>query len=392
MIKSIRLQNFFGFQDCTINLEKGENVLVGINGSGKSNFFKAIRFLFEMIMSGSVKDLIIDAWGGRENIIFVENKDKTFNITYFFDVNSFPEFNATESKEENILELEIKCRFVGAGDYKPSLLLSKYTNGEKIEIYKQEGKTGIVLWDNGKKASDNYDVPEDMDFYLPDLSNNDEPQILDTFCSLIRTYAYFDTSENGKIRLASTPRTTFRLNQTGDNLTRLLHTFKLNNKKVFREIVSALKKVNANFSDIDFNLFSSNIELLIEETGFNKSIPISNISDGTIRFLCLMSILYNPKRGTVICIDEPELGLHPDMIRTLAEAVEYAAKTSQIIISTHNPDLLNHFSVENIRVFEKNENNATIVSQYDVDQFDEFMNKYMTGQLWRQGHLGGNRW
>jgi predicted ATPase len=68
MIKSIRLQNFFGFQDCTINLEKGENVLVGINGSGKSNFFKAIQVITYGILK-NLNPIINKQWGGINNVI-----------------------------------------------------------------------------------------------------------------------------------------------------------------------------------------------------------------------------------------------------------------------------------------------------------------------------------
>ena len=75
MIKSIRLQNFFGFQDCTINLEKGENVLVGINGSGKSNFFKAIQILqYGLREKSFLNELLLTEWGGPEQVINKGNR------------------------------------------------------------------------------------------------------------------------------------------------------------------------------------------------------------------------------------------------------------------------------------------------------------------------------
>ncbi len=392
MIKSIRLQNFFGFQDCTINLEKGENVLVGINGSGKSNFFKAISLLQNGFYNESLSDLIIDTWGGRNKTLFVDGEQRNFKILYTFDVKAFQAKTNRVSSDCDVIELFVECKFVGSTDYAMSISIDAWKNNKKRAVYKQNGRKGTLFYHGEGEGRTIVDIPENDDFFIPGSPYNSEIDFLIGFCLDVKSYTRLDTSDNGTIRAAKAVRASSALNQDGSNLTRLLHTFKLNNKRVFKAIVSSLNKVNNNFSDIDFNVFSNQIELLIEETPFNKSIPISNISDGTLRFLCLMSIFLNPKRGSLICIDEPELGLHPDMISTLSEAIQFAAQTSQIIISTHSPELLNHFNVENIRVFEKDENNAKIVNQYEVEQFDDFMNKYMPGQLWRQGHLGGNRW
>ena len=105
-----------------------------------------------------------------------------------------------------------------------------------------------------------------------------------------------------------------------------------------------------------------------------------------------MAVLYNPNRGKLICIDEPELGLHPDMILTLHKAIEFASQTSQVILATHNPLLLDLVAVENIRVFEKDESNSTIVNQFSSEQFKEWKGEFLPGDLWTKGHLGGTRW
>ena len=130
----------------------------------------------------------------------------------------------------------------------------------------------------------------------------------------------------------------------------------------------------------------------LEEDGLNRAVSPIHISDGTLKFLCLMTILYNPYRGILVCIDEPELGLHPDMINTLYEAIEFAARTSQIIVSTHSSHLLNYFEIEQVRVFEKDENNATIVNQFSKELFAGWQQKFQLGKAWREGVIGGKRW
>jgi predicted ATPase len=400
MIKSIRLQNFFGFQDCTINLEKGENVLVGINGSGKSNFFKAIKFLKEAIEGKAIKTLIYNDWGAPNNVFFsgsipeLSFKKISFLITFDGEViNSF-----LKSAEIDLVEYLINITIVSLGT--PSI-------SEEIKVTTKKGAEIIVF--SNKNGRTSQLIGMDLDTLHPPMSqievsdkgetafsvSNQIPDILlplRGYLRLINIYSFFDTSKNSELKKPVVPLDQLKLSEDGGNLTQLLNWLRQNQKRAFSKINEQLERVSSVYNRVDFLPLGTHIQLQLDEKHLNKPIAALNVSDGTLKFLCLMAILCNPNRGNVVCIDEPELGLHPDMISTLCEGIKHASETSQIIISTHSPELLNHFDVQNIRVFEKDENNATVVSQFETEQFDNFMNKYMPGQLWRQGHLGGNRW
>ncbi|HRG91066.1 MAG TPA: AAA family ATPase [Chitinophagales bacterium] len=195
------------------------------------------------------------------------------------------------------------------------------------------------------------------------------------------------------MRQPAFPTTQSALYPDGTNLSQVLNTMKISNRNAFKQIEEAIIEINRHYSGISFNHLANNIELLIEEEPFDHAVHISNISDGTLRFLCLMAILYNPNRGSVVCIDEPELGLHPDMILTLFEAIKYASKTSQIIISTHSAQLLDCFDLNQVIVFEKNKENATVVKQgMKEEDFSAWKDDYFVGKMWRSGAIGGNRW
>lgn len=189
------------------------------------------------------------------------------------------------------------------------------------------------------------------------------------------------------------PTSEKRLLPDGSNLPQILNTLNINFKQSFKQILTKLNDVNEQYSDIDFNFIGGNIELMLEEKKLGTAIHVTNISDGTLRFLCLLSILYNPEKGKLICIDEPEIGLHPDMILTIAEAVQESSSTSQLVIATHSENILNPFKLKHIRVFEKNEKNETIVNSYSERDFEGWYEEYVpVGRRWRQGDLGGNRW
>jgi predicted ATPase len=109
--------------------------------------------------------------------------------------------------------------------------------------------------------------------------------------------------------------------------------------------------------------------------------------------LLLLAILFNPNRGNLICIDEPEIGLHPDMINSVSEAIKLAARDgTQLLIATHSPLLLNAFELDEVLVFEKDANNQTKVSVKSEEDFEEWNENFLVGQLWVQGLIGGKRW
>jgi predicted ATPase len=166
------------------------------------------------------------------------------------------------------------------------------------------------------------------------------------------------------------------------------------------KIYEALNRINPAFRrygfnlNSDFNLPNGDIELCLSErkTGNTIVIKSGHISDGTLRFLCLMIILLNPERGRLVCIDEPEVGLHPDMLMAVSEAIGQAAKTSQVFVATHSEHILNQFSISDIKIMEKDETNATVIKTYQENDFEGWYDTYLPGNMWRQGDLGGNRY
>jgi predicted ATPase len=178
----------------------------------------------------------------------------------------------------------------------------------------------------------------------------------------------------------------------GTNLPQILNTIKISHKSSYSKIATMLNEVNSKFIGFDFNFLGGNIELMLEEDYINSSIHVTSISDGTLRYLCLLAILFNPERGSIICIDEPEVGLHPDMISNIGNAIIEASEKSTMIISTHSENLLNCFEIENIRIFEKDEHNSSKVFVYNKSDFQGWYEEFSSGKMWRQGDLGGNRW
>jgi predicted ATPase len=131
---------------------------------------------------------------------------------------------------------------------------------------------------------------------------------------------------------------------------------------------------------------------VIQEEG-GSSITAYRLSDGTLRWLALLTILLNPTPGPVTCIEEPELGLHPDIIPTLADLLRDASTRTQLILTTHSTALVDAFSdePEAVCVCEKVKG-ATEIQRLEADRLKVWLEKYSLGHLWASGEIGGNRW
>jgi len=134
------------------------------------------------------------------------------------------------------------------------------------------------------------------------------------------------------------------------------------------------------------------LQLFIEEKG-GVQIPAERLSDGTLRFLFLLAILLQPNPPPLIVIEEPELGLHPDVIPKIAELLVDASKKTQLVVTTHSRMLIDALGdvSESVVVCEKHNGESTF-ERLDGERMKVWLEKYSLGDLWSKGEIGGNRW
>ncbi|MFM9946363.1 MAG: AAA family ATPase [Saprospiraceae bacterium] len=405
MIKNITLEHFFSFQDrLSIRLNNDVNILMGVNGTGKSNFIKAIRLLYESVVGEGMEELLNRKWSGFENIVNFSNPDtQEISLTFEFDKDVLKKsLNGSSFLFRSNPFYQIKIRRLGSlGDYSISeRLWSENAKSEKAPFtyLKKEDAKAVVSerGDNEIKLS-RLDVLNPKELLLRQLSDPERYYPIFTLkkaVSQIIVYDYFDTTPSSPVRGLSPYFSEQKLLPDGKNLTSLLSHISGNQVRVYDKIIEELKLVNAQVRELVFTTPRAGSTLLsLKEYGLDKAITVEHISDGTLRFLLHLAIFYNSNRGGVICIDEPETGLHPDMIHTIAKGIKYAAQDgTQMIIATHSPLLLNDFELEDCLIFEKDKNNQTRVLSKSIDDFKDWQGDSLTGQLWLSGKIGGVRW
>lgn len=401
MLKRIVLTDFFSFKGKKeITLNRGVNLLLGINGSGKTSFINALRLLYEGISENAkLEDLIQAKWGGYSQIVNCTGKDipDCMQLTYVFDRDIVNGYNPASNLHSDIY-YRITIHPLGDTDY---FLDEKIWIPEESYVYLDfhNGKGRLSTRTEDKKIQlqdyDNNDFGGGHELVLKRITDPLHYLPLHTLHKAIEAmsvYDAFDSGESSPLRKAVPYTTGVKLWKNGENLTQVL-SFLLRKRSLdFDKIEETLHKVNQAYKGIHIDNINGLSYLSVKEKNLNKTIGALHLSDGTLRFLLLESIFLNPERGAIVAIDEPERGLHPDMILSVADMIKNAARETQLIMATHSPQLLNQFRLDDILVFEKDEDNATDVKKLSEDDFPEEKDCSLPGLLWLNGELGGKRW
>ncbi|MEJ1932323.1 AAA family ATPase, partial [Nostoc sp. NIES-2111] len=135
------------------------------------------------------------------------------------------------------------------------------------------------------------------------------------------------------------------------------------------------------------------VQIFIREEGLTQPIPATRLSDGTLRYLFLIALLLDPTPPPLICLEEPEIGLHPDILPTIAEMLIEASQRTQLIVTTHSDALVSALSEypESILVCERDEKGSHL-RRLEPEKLKNWLENYTLGDLWRMGEIGGNRW
>lgn len=183
---------------------------------------------------------------------------------------------------------------------------------------------------------------------------------------------------------------TDHLSERLDNLPARLAALK-RNPKVKRRLVELVREMAPRFDDFDVIPEGGLLTLYVTED--DLSIPARRLSDGTLRYLCLLAILVDPDPPPFIVIEEPELGLHPDIHPRLADLLLEASERTQLIVTTHSDVLVDALTdtPEAVVVCE-NSSGSTRLERLTAGRLEPWLEKYRLGELWLQGEIGGTRW
>lgn len=209
-----------------------------------------------------------------------------------------------------------------------------------------------------------------------------------------RVYHFHDTGKSAKVKQEHNISNNRVLLFDAANLAAFLYRLKNNYQKNYYEIVQTIQLIAPYFADFVLEPQEGNEEHIVlkwQQKGCEDVFNASQLSDGTLRFICLATLLLQPHKlqPATIIIDEPELGLHPYAITIFAELVKQISDEKQIIISTQSVELLNEFDVEDVIVVDRSENGSEF-KRLNEEELEVWLEEdYALGDLWKKNILGG---
>ena len=396
LLHSINLTNFlsYGPESSALPLHN-LNVIIGTNGSGKSNFLEAIALLKstpqELVRPIRVGGRVSD-WLWRDG---TQKDTSTASVEVIVDKDSVEHihqnlryrFDFTESnKRFAIVDENIEYEKAFKRNSRP-FFFYKYEHGHPIinTKYKEGGWTKRAL------------QREHIDPEKSILAQRYDPEVYTEISYLadsfkeIRIYRDWTFGPFSPVRQAQrSDRPGEHLLEDMSNLSSFLSRL-LKNRQTETKLLEYFKESYDGIHGIGFDIGVDSNEVYVKEG--NIAIPPTRLSDGTLRLLCLLAVLCDPEPPRLICIDEPELGLHPDLVNMMADAIRYAAERTQVIVTTHSVGLVDAFTStpEAVVVCEK-EDGSTKMRRLVPSDLQEWLKDYALGQLWTRGHIGGTRW
>ncbi len=361
MISYLKISGFKSVKETELDLLP-VNILIGSNGSGKSNiisFFKLVHALFNQRLQRFVVE------------------EKTDNLLHFGRKNTeklYGKLIFTEQKDNNAYWFK---------------LAQTKTGGLFIE--KESAGYNVKLEDDDWNYFNFYDREESK---IPDLDGY-RYKYLRNYLSNIQIYHFHDTSSTSFLRKECDINDDAFLKSDGRNLPAFLYSLQVDEPIILKRIVKTIQSVAPYIDHFILEPSRQNkneIELRWVDTGdLNTNFSAYQLSDGTLRFIALTTVLMQPNPPGVIIIDEPELGLHPFAITKLAGMINSIAdKGTQVIIATQSADLVNHFDAENIITVDQ-ENGASKFKRLVQEELSEWLNDYSVGDLWQRNILQGGQ-
>lgn len=358
-ISKINIKGFKSIKDCHLDM-KMINVLIGSNGAGKSNFISVFKLLQDIIEQNL--KLHVGQAGGANALMFNGRKaTESIEIEFEFGRNAYRFFLIPTDDDRLIFKDE-------AFAYSPF--------GYTITFFRtiSQGHEES-LWRRGTNT--NYDR-----FVQPILEKQKW-----------RLYHFHDTSKGARVKQSGKVENNDELLFDAGNLASFLFRIREEYTKDYLNIINAVKLVAPFFDDFYLKptIDGENITLRWKQNDCDDIFNANQLSDGTLRFICLATLLLQPSKlqPESIVIDEPELGLHPYAITALAEIIKTIAMKKQIIISTQSVELLNEFDFDDVVVVNRGDEGTKFTRLNENDLTEWLKTDYSLGDLWKKNILGG---
>jgi predicted ATPase len=357
-LEKLTIKNFKSIREQTLELGK-LNVFIGGNGVGKSNLIGAFRFLREIVNQNLTN--YTGTKGGADTLLYFGRK-RSSEMSFRLEFGEGDIGNAYYVKlkptDDDSFMIATETAYYHERKKHPGPYV------KEISFSSKESKLKTVTHICAREAM------SDLDSY--------------------RVYHFHDTSDTAAVKGTVDLEDNRVLRPQAENLAAFLYWMQEKQPDHFANIQDTLRQIAPFFEEFRLapsKLNESKIRLEWKEKGSDAYFNASSLSDGTLRFLCLATLLLQPKLPMVVLLDEPELGLHPAAVTLLADLLSSAATRTQVIVATQSVTLVNQFEPDSVWAVDRQDNQSVFrhLSQADMTTW---LDDYGLGELWEKNILG----
>lgn len=356
-LKEIKVEGYKSIKQQTVPI--GDmNVLIGQNGAGKSNFISLFKFIRDIIEARL--QFVVQKAGGAEQLLFYGSK-QTDRIHIRLDFANLYEIYLVPTANDSLFVEREQC----------------------VNSRDERDDQDMPYWRTSTIAQ--------VESSLHNVYRNQSQDEVYDFLINWRVYHFHDTSDSAGMKKYSSLADTRFLFEDASNLATFLYLLQERYPGFFDRIVKTIQLVIPFFKNFVLRpneLNPETIRLEWQDKFSDKIFTASSLSDGSLRFICMATLLLQPKLPPLIVLDEPELGLHPTAISVLAGLLKKASVRSQVLISTQSVNLVNEFEPENVIVVDREEG-ASVFRTLDSEKLSEWLNNYSLGDIWEKNIIGG---
>ena len=362
-LKNVRLKGFRSIKEATLEL-RPLNVLIGANGAGKSNLIAFFKLVNEL-MGGRLQQFIGATGRATANLHFGPRETESLEAEMKFEV----------ANGSDVYRMRLAH---AAGD---SLIFVE----ETLSFHETNRPSPKVV---------TLEPAGNQETRIGEAAENDEPtaKTLRHLLNRCRVYHFHDTSPTSGVRQYCYVGDNRWLMPDASNLAAVLYELKSCREPVYRRIVDTIRQVAPFFKDFDLEPTTSKDIILNWRHGESDLVfGPHQLSDGTLRAICLISLLLQPRENLpyLIVVDEPELGLHPYALNVIASLFRAVSAHAQVLVGTQSSAFLDGFEPEDVVVVELNEG-ATEFSRPHVGKLDAWLEDYSLGEIWEKNVIGGS--
>jgi len=353
-IQTITIEGYLSFRSATVEL-RDLNLLIGANGSGKSNFVSALELLGRIVDEDLA--LYVGRRGGASALLYrgPEPAEKIV-LDMEFPPNGYRAVLVSAAGDE-VVFAEEQMRYHE---------IARYAEPWRAWLGSGHRETRLNRPDGTRGAST----------YVTDALRG------------CRVFHFDDTSVDAPVKRLADSANNRMLAADAGNLAPVLRRISVEHPADYQRIRSVVQQVAPFFRDFVLAEEQGRMRLRWRQSNVDGDFGADALSDGTLRFICLATLLLQPEPPPLIVLDEPELGLHPYAIAVLADLLRSASSRCQLVAATQSVSLVNQFGIEDLLVVERSHGGSTLERRSE-DDLAAWLQDFSTGELWEKNLLGG---